>query len=75
MNGAHVAAIGEEVDLTYPVEQLGNSPNALGALLKVRTAPRFTRSVVGDVGTFSWRWEGAPHHAAVIPSNVILNVK
>ena len=35
MNGAHVAFIGEEVDLTYPVEQLGSSPSALGALLKV----------------------------------------
>jgi hypothetical protein len=34
MNGAHVALVGEEVDLTYPAEYLGDSPDALGALLK-----------------------------------------
>ena len=34
MNGAHVAMIGEQVDLTYPTEYLGDSPDVLGALLK-----------------------------------------
>ena len=34
MNGAHVAMIGEHVDLTYPTEYLGDSPDALAAILK-----------------------------------------
>ena len=40
MNGAHVARIGQDVDLTYPVEHLGDSPDALGSILKVLRATR-----------------------------------
>ncbi|EIE20556.1 NADH:ubiquinone oxidoreductase 76 kDa subunit, partial [Coccomyxa subellipsoidea C-169] len=34
LDGAHVALVGEEVDLTFPVEHLGAGPDALAAILK-----------------------------------------
>ena len=34
LDGAHVAMVGEEVDLTFPVENLGAGPDALAKILK-----------------------------------------
>ena len=34
MEGAHLASIGEQVDLTYPTEHLGEGPDALAKVLK-----------------------------------------
>jgi thiamine pyrophosphate-dependent acetolactate synthase large subunit-like protein len=34
LEGAHVAMIGEQVDLTFPVEHLGEGPDALAKVLK-----------------------------------------
>ncbi|BDA50547.1 NADH dehydrogenase [ubiquinone] iron-sulfur protein 1, mitochondrial [Coccomyxa sp. Obi] len=34
LDGAHVAMVGEEADLTFPVEYLGTGPDALAAILK-----------------------------------------
>lgn len=34
MEGAHLASIGENVDLTYPTEHLGDGPEALAKVVK-----------------------------------------
>ena len=34
MEGAHLASIGEQYDLTYPTEHLGEGPEALAKVLK-----------------------------------------
>ena len=34
MEGAHLASIGEQIDLTYPTEHLGEGPDALAKVLK-----------------------------------------
>ena len=34
MEGAHLASIGEQYDLTYPTEHLGDGPEALAKVLK-----------------------------------------
>ncbi|CAL8464942.1 g4477 [Coccomyxa elongata] len=34
LDGAHVAMVGEQADLTFPVEHLGTGPDALAAILK-----------------------------------------